>query len=92
MTGISVISIKKINTYYNLYAMRIAMVLGNGTNLEQALNRLLLLLKDAGKEERDGILREISRAYRVMEFGYIGRKSLERRRRRKTDASGAGAS
>ena len=81
---------KKINTYYNLYAMRIAMVLGNGTNLEQALNRLLLLLKDAGKEERDGILREISRAYRVMEFGYIGRKSLERRRRRKTDASAPG--
>ena len=81
---------KKINTYYNLYAMRIAMVLGNGTNLEQALNRLLLLLKDAGKEERDGILREISRAYRVMEFGYIGRKSLERRRGRKTDASAPG--
>ena len=81
---------KKINTYYNLYAMRIAMVLGNGTNLEQALNRLLLLLKDAGKEERDGILREISRAYRVMEFGYIGRKSLERRGRRKTDATAPG--
>lgn len=74
---------KKINTYYNLYSMRMSMVLGNGTNLEETLNRLLLLLKEAGKEEREELLREISGTHRLMEFGYIGRKSIERRRRRK---------
>lgn len=78
---------KKINTYYNLYAMRMAMVLGNGTNIEDTLNRLLLLLKDAEKEEREEILREVSGAHRLMEFGYIGRKSVERRRRRKPNTA-----
>lgn len=81
---------KKINTYYNLYAMRIAMVLGNGTNLENVLNQLLLLLKDAKKEERETILREISGAHRLMEFGYIGRKSIERRRRRRPNTAPPG--
>ena len=81
---------KKINTYYNLYAMRISMVLGNGTNLEQTLNRLLLLLKDAGKEEREAVLGAVSGAYRVMEYGYVGRKSLERRKRRNQDAPAPG--
>ena len=81
---------KKINTYYNLYAMRISMVLGNGTNLEQALDQLLLLLKDAGKEERESVIGVISRAYRVMEYGYVGRKSLERRKRRNPEAPAPG--
>ncbi len=80
---------KKINTYYNLYAMRIAMVLGNGTNLENVLNQLLLLLKDARKDEREAILHKISASYRLMEFGYIGRKSIERRRRRRIDTAPA---
>lgn len=81
---------KKINTYYNLYAMRISMVLGNGTNLEQALDQLLLLLKDAGKEECESVIGVISRAYRVMEYGYVGRKSLERRKRRNPEAPAPG--
>lgn len=81
---------KKINTYYNLYSMRISMVLGNGTNLEQALDQLLLLLKDAGKEERESVIGVISRAYRVMEYGYVGRKSLERRKRRNPEAPAPG--
>lgn len=81
---------KKINTYYNLYSMRIAMVLGNGTNLENVLNQLLLLLKDAEKDKRETILQEISGAYRFMEFRYIGRKSIERRRRRSPNTAPPG--
>ena len=81
---------KKINTYYNLYSMRISMVLENGTNLENVLNKLLLLLKDAEKDEREMILHEISGAHRLMEFGYIGRKSIERRRRRRPDVATPG--
>ena len=34
---------KKINTYYNLYSVRMMMVLSSGVNLESMLNRLLLL-------------------------------------------------
>ena len=41
---------KKINTYYNLYATRMMMVLSNGTNLEQLLNRLLMQLKELDEE------------------------------------------
>ena len=77
---------KKINTYYNLYSMRMTMVLGNGTNLEDTLNRLLLLLKDADEETREAALQEIAGAHRLMEYGYVGRKSIERRRRRRQDA------
>lgn len=77
---------KKINTYYNLYAMRISMVLGSGTNLENILNQLLLLLKEADEEERETILREIAGTHRLLEIGYIGRKSIERRRRRRQSA------
>lgn len=81
---------RKINTYYNLYAMRISMVLGNGTNLEQTLNRLLLWLKEIPAQEREEILRHIASAHRMLEFKFVGRKSIERRRRRKTDKPGAG--
>lgn len=81
---------RKINTYYNLYAMRISMVLGNGTNLEQTLNRLLLWLKEIPAQEREEILRHIASAHRLLEFKFVGRKSIERRRRRKTDKPGAG--
>ena len=77
---------KKINTYYNLYAMRISMVLGSGTNLENILNQLLLLLKETDEEERETILREIAGTHRLLEIGYIGRKSIERRRRRRQSA------
>ena len=44
---------KKINTYYNLYSVRMMMVLNSGANLENVLNRLLLFIKDLDKEERD---------------------------------------
>ena len=78
---------KKINTYYNLYSMRMAMVLGNGTNLEELLNQLLLILKDADSEEREQVLCRIAETQRLLEFGYIGRKSIERRQRRKSAAT-----
>ncbi len=81
---------KKINTYYNLYSIRMAMVLGSGTNLEQQLNQLLLCLKESDAREQERILQDVSSAFRVMEFGYVGRKSIERRKRRGETVPSAG--
>lgn len=80
---------RKINTYYNLYSTRIAMVLNNGTNLEHILNDLLLLLKNADSGERCEILRQVSQTQRLMSFGYIGRKSFERRKKRRPNTATA---
>ena len=54
--------------------MRISMVLGNGTNLEQTLNRLLLWLKEIPVQEREEILRHIASAHRLLGFKFVGRK------------------
>lgn len=72
---------KKINTYYNMYSTRMMMVLSNSVNLEHELNRLLLFLKNAEDSEREQILGQIAQAHGLMNMGYIGRKSFERRRK-----------
>ena len=72
---------KRINTYYNLYSVRMMMVLSGSTNLEHELNRLLLFLKELPEEEREEALRRLSGSYRLMSVGYIGRKSFERRKK-----------
>ncbi|HIR94403.1 MAG TPA: chromosome segregation protein SMC [Candidatus Egerieimonas intestinavium] len=72
---------RKINTYYNLYSTRMMMVLSDNTNLEHELNRLLLFLKDLDGEEREQALLRLAEAHRLMSVGYIGRKSIERRRK-----------
>lgn len=71
----------KINTYYNLYATRILMVLSNGTNLENILNRVLMQLKDLDEEERDRILRGLAQTHQLQSIGFISRKSFERRKK-----------
>lgn len=81
---------RKINAYYNLYATRIAMVLGSGTNLENLLGQLLNRLKTAGSEERELILEEMARAHRLRKYEFVGRKSLERRKKRKDSTVSAG--
>ena len=80
---------RKINTYYNLYATRMAMVLSGGTNLEHTVSDVLLYLKEAPPQEREELLQALSQTHRLQSVGYIGRKSIERRRRRHPGKAGA---
>lgn len=72
---------KKINTYYNLYATRIAMVINNSTNLQSMLNSLLLTLKDCTEDDRSAILDRLSETMRLYSFRYVGWKSIERKKK-----------
>lgn len=73
---------KKINSYYNLYSTRMLMVLSNNTNMQTYLDGLLMLLKGMDVEERQVVLSELSKSHQLMSYKYIGRKSIERRRKR----------
>ncbi len=81
---------KKINTYYNLYSVRMMMVLSNGTNLESLLNRFLLLLKELEEEEREALLQQIGKSHQLLHVGYVGRKSFERRKKANPNTKNAG--
>lgn len=81
---------KKINTYYNLYSIRMMMVLSNGTNLESLLNRFLMLLKELGEEEREAVIDRITESHRLMQVGFISRKSFERRKKANPNTGSAG--
>ncbi len=74
---------KKINNYYNLYSTRMLMVLSNNTNMQTYLNDLLTILKEIDAEEREIVLAEISKIYQLSSYKYIGRKSIERRKKRR---------
>jgi len=73
---------KKINSYYNLYSTRMLMVLSNNTNMQTYLDDLLILLKDMDAEERQMVLTELSKSFQLTSYKYIGRKSIERRKKR----------
>lgn len=73
---------KKINNYYNLYSTRILMVLSNNTNMQTYLNDLLMTLKEKDKKERELALSEISKSHQLSSYKYIGRRSIERRKKR----------
>lgn len=81
---------KKINTYYNLYSVRMMTVLSNGTNLESLLNRLLLILREMDAEEREETIRRIAQSHRLLHVGYISRKSFERRKKANPNMKNAG--
>ncbi len=83
---------KKINTYYNLYSIRMMMVLGNGTNMENLLNRFLMFLKELSDDERDAAVGQIAPSHRLMHVGYISRKSFERRKKANPNTGNAGLS
>lgn len=74
---------KKINNYYNLYSTRMLMVLSNNTNMQTYLDDLLMILKEMDTEEREIVLAEISKSYQLSSYKYIGRKSIERRKKRR---------
>ena len=73
---------KKINSYYNLYSTRILMVLSNNTNMQTYLNDLLMLIKDMDAEERQMVITGLSKCFQLSSYKYIGRKSIERRKKR----------
>lgn len=81
---------RKINKYYSLYATRILMVLSNNVNLQTYLNKLLLAIKDLDESAKKEVLERLSESFNLMEYKYIGKKSIDRRKKRKPNTkSGA---
>lgn len=81
---------KKINNYYSLYSTRILMVLSNNVNMQTYLNDLLMTIKDFDTEEKKEIMKVLSGCFRLHSYKYVGRKSIERRKKRKPNTrSGA---
>lgn len=81
---------KKINNYYSLYSTRILMVLSNSVNMQTYLNDLLMTIKDLEADERKAILRAVSKCFGLQSYKYVGRKSIERRKKRRLNTkSGA---
>ncbi|WP_430509719.1 Wadjet anti-phage system protein JetA family protein [Gottfriedia solisilvae] len=74
---------KKINNYYSLYSTRILMVLSNSMNMQTYLNDLLMTIKDFDPNEKKDIIDSISKCFGLQSYKYVGRKSIERRKKRK---------
>ncbi len=74
---------KKINNYYSLYSTRILMVLSNNVNMQTYLNDLLMSIKDLDQDERVEVFEKISKCSAMRSYKYVGRKSIERRKKRK---------
>ncbi len=79
----------RINTYYQLYSSRILMVLSNGVNLQSYLNDILMFLKQADEETRNFVLEKLGESFELQSYKYVGRKSIERRRKRKENRQSA---
>lgn len=73
---------RKINTYYNLYSTRMMMVVSNSTNLQNTLNQMLLKMRNADEAERAELLEQVAGCSVLRSYGYVGRKSFERRKKR----------
>ncbi len=80
---------KKINNYYGLYSTRIMMVLSGSVNMQTYLNNLLMCIKNMDKDQRGELLEELSEAHTQSSFKYVGRKSIERRKKRKPNTRSA---
>ena len=81
---------KKINNYYSLYSTRILMVISNSANMQIYLNDLLMTIKDFNIDEKKKILETISKCFTLRSYKYVGRKSIDRRKKRKPNTkSGA---
>lgn len=81
---------KKINNYYSLYSTRIPMVLSNSVNMQTYLNDLLMTIKDLEADEKKAVLQAVSKCFGLQSYKYVGRKSIERRKKRRPNTkSGA---
>ncbi len=79
----------RINTYYQLYSSRILMVLSNGVNLQSYLNDVLMFLKSSDVETRNLVLGKLGESFELQSYKYVGRKSIERRKKRKENRQSA---
>lgn len=80
---------KKINNYYSLYSTRILMVLSNNVNMQNYLNDLLMRMKDFDFDEKEEILQDVSKCFGLQSYKYVGRKSIERRKKSKPNTKSA---
>ncbi|MGN1350417.1 MAG: Wadjet anti-phage system protein JetA family protein [Anaerovoracaceae bacterium] len=83
---------RKINRYYNLYSTRVLMVLSNNTNLQTQVDQLLLQLKAMDSESQGRVLEELSQCFQLASFRYVGRRSIDRRKKKNPDKRGAAVS
>ena len=74
---------KKTNNYYNLYSTRIYMVLSNNINMQTYLNDLLIAMKGFEPAIKKKFINSISGCFGLQSYKYIGRKSIERRKKHK---------
>lgn len=72
----------RINTYYNLANTRMMLVLGNGVNLESALDSFLSKIKDMEEPEKELVLEKLQDCIQICSQKYISRKSYEKNRRK----------
>lgn len=80
----------KINSYYSLYSKRMLMVLSGEVNMQTYINKLLTLLKNLDGDDRGEVIETLSTTFKIQSHKYIGRKSIERRKKRKPNTkSGA---
>lgn len=80
---------KKINSYYSLYSTRILMVLSNNVNMQNYLNNLLMAMKDFDVDDKKEVLQAVSQCFGLQAYKYVGRKSIERRKKRKPNTKSA---
>ena len=78
---------KRINNYYNLYSTRMRMVLSDKGNWQTYLNDLLLMIKQLDPEEKRIFLSDVSNSFKLDSYRYIGRKSIERRKKRRPNVN-----
>lgn len=57
--------------------------------MQTYLNNLLMQIKNMGTEERNVILTEISKSFTLESYKYVGRKSIERRKKRNPNTKSA---
>jgi hypothetical protein len=80
---------KKINKYYSLYSTRMLMVLSNNVNMQGYLNDLLMSLKGLESDEKIKAMDAVSKCFTLQSYKYVGRKSIERRKKRKPNVKSA---
>ena len=80
---------KKINSYYSLYSTRVLMVLSGNVNMQSYLNNLLMYIRDLDGEEKEAFINSISKTFSQSSLKYVGRKSIERRKKRKPNTRSA---
>lgn len=80
---------KKINNYYNLYSTRVLMVLSNNVNMQSYLNNMLMVMKDMDSNEKRTALELISQCFMLESHKYVGRRSIERRKKKNPNTKSA---